>query len=80
MNERTMHVKRIQKLEAALRVFAEFPLEDASGAPVVDVHVNYQGGAGWSMKLAGKVDARKAILSARKLLGMKQSGPKARVR
>jgi hypothetical protein len=59
---------RIRDLEAALRPFAELPPKDAAGNPIDDLHVNYCGGAGWGMRIAGKMDPRKAVARAAKVM------------
>lgn len=57
--------KRVLILEAALKPFAELPSIDNAGNPVVDLHVNYRGGAGWSMRVANCVNAQQALRAAR---------------
>lgn len=62
-------LKRCKLLEAALRPFADLPARDSQGSPVIDIHVSYSGGSGWSMKVASRVDARLALKRAHKAIG-----------
>jgi hypothetical protein len=63
--------RRALNLEAALKPFAELPQTDNVGNPIVDLHVNYAGGAGWSMKYGSNLCAAAAIKRARSMLGDK---------